>query len=583
MANRKRPRPKASTPSSKSTNAGHAASNAEALLTALHDSGVDYVFTNAGTDTAPIIEALAQTHDSNQPHPRFLVTPHENVAMAMAHGHYRFSGRLAAVLLHTTVGSANAVMGVMNAHRDQVPSLMLAGRTPNTEHGELGSRSTHIHWGQETFDQGVMMRDWLKWDYEFRAGQSIATLIQRAVGIATTSPPGPVYLTLPREVIAGPATIADTTNLVASSATVPESTVVEEIVDALLSAEFPLIVTSSGGREARAFHALGELAHALAIPVAQPFATDVNLPSEHTMNFGIEGMGLVAEADLIVVLEAGVPWVQVQPKSSARVIQVAADPQYASYPLRGFRTDLAVATEAPGFLALLNSAFAARGVHQARQRKIDKRRRLLTELNAKRRERIAATIKADAQRASISTTWLANCLNYAKAPDAIVINELGVPPDYLELNQPRTYMRESTAGGLGFGLGAALGAKLVQPDRQVIAVVGDGSYMFGNPTPAHFVAQAQQLGTLTIINNNQRWQAVHDAASDMYPHGEAVNAETMPLTDLTPSPHFEQVVTASDGHGERVEDPKALIAAIERGLEAAQSGIPAVLNVITAP
>jgi acetolactate synthase-1/2/3 large subunit len=297
----------------------------------------------------------------------------------------------------------------------------------------------------------------------------------------------------------------------------------------------------------------------------------------------MEGMGLVAEADLIVVLEAGVPWVQVQPKPGTRVIQVAADPQYASYPLRGFRTDLAVAAAAPEFLALMNDAFAARGVDDAHQRRIDKRARLLTELNAKRHERLAATIKAEAQKAPISTAWLANCLNYAKAEDAIVINELGVPPDFLELTQPQTYMRESTAGGLGFGLGAALGAKLVQPGRQVISVVGDGSYMFGNPTPAHFVAKAQGLGTLTIINNNQRWQAVHNAASGMYPDGEAVAADTMPLTELTPSPNFEQVVAASDGYGERIEDPDALLAAIERGLEVAQAGTPAVLNVITAP
>jgi acetolactate synthase-1/2/3 large subunit len=573
MANRKRPN---QTPA-------RAPSNAEALLGALQRSGVEHVFTNAGTDTAPIIEALAQTRNSNQPQPRFLVTPHENVAMAMAHGHYRFSGKLAAVLLHTTVGSANAVMGVMNAQRDQVPILMMAGRTPNTELGELGSRSAHIHWGQEAFDQGAMMRDWLKWDYEFRAGQSIDTLIQRAAGIATTAPPGPVYLTLPREVIAAPAVACDTTNLVASTPAVPQTGMIEEILDALMAAEFPLIVTSSGGRAAAAFQALADLAETLAIPVAQPFATDVNLPSEHAMNFGMEGMGLVAEADLIIVLEAGVPWVGVQPKPSARVIQVAADPQYARYPLRGFQTDLAVATTAPEFLALLQASLDAKNLDDAGQRRISKRKRVLTELNAKRRERLAATIKTVAKNAPISTAWLANCLNYAKAADAIVINELGVPPDYLELNQPCTYMRESTAGGLGFGLGAALGAKLVQPDRQVISVVGDGSYMFGNPTPAHFVAKAQGLGTLTIINNNQRWQAVHNAASGMYPDGEAVNADAMPLTDLTPSPHFEQVVAASDGYGECVEDPAMLLAAIERGLEAAAAGSPAVLNVITAP
>jgi len=562
--------------------AASAASSAERLLQALHASGIEYVFCNAGTDTAPIIEALCQTRNSNA-QPKFLVSPHENVAMAMAHGYYRFSGRLAAVLLHTTVGSANAVTGVMNARRDQVPILVLAGRTPNTEDGELGSRSAHIHWGQEAFDQGSMMRDWLKWDYEFRAGQAIETLIQRAVGIATTAPPGPVYLTLPREVIAAPGVPTTFGRLVATSPAVAPERIVDEVAQALLDAEFPLIVTSSGGREPDAFHALAQLSQRAAVPVAQPFATDVNLPSEHPMNFGMEGMGLVAEADLILVLEAGVPWVQVRPKARARVIQVAADPQYASYPLRGFQTDMAIASSASGFLQQLHAALAARGLDAAQRGRIARRTRVLAQLNAKRRERLAAAVKAAAHQRPISTAWLANCLNYAKADDAIVINELGVPVDHLEFRQPRSYMRESTAGGLGFGLGAALGAKLVAPARQVIAVVGDGSYMFGNPTPAHFVARAQGLGTLTIINNNRRWQAVHNAASAMYPDGEAVHAAVMPLTELTPSPAFEQVVRASDGHGERVEDPDALVDAIERGLEAAAAGRPAVLNVITAP
>ena len=151
------------------------------------------------------------------------------------------------------------------------------------------------------------------------------------------------------------------------------------------------------------------------------------------------------------------------------------------------------------------------------------------------------------------------------------------------MTSPCSYLRESTAGGLGFGLGAAIGARLAQPAQSVIAVVGDGSYMFGNPTPAHFVSRALNLGTLTIINNNQRWQAVHQAASAMYPDGDAVKADSMPLTALTPSPEFEKVVEASGGYGEKVADPDDLHGAIERGLMAADDGRPAVLNVLTAP
>ena len=550
-------------------------SNASVLVETLAATGIDRVFTNAGTDTAPVIEALAGAAAGNAPIPHFLVTPHENLAMAMAHGHYRFSGRMAAVLLHTTVGSANAVMGAMNAHRDHVPILMLAGRTPTTESGQLGSRNAHIHWGQEAFDQAAMLRDWLKWDYELRRDQPLATLLQRAIGIASSAPPGPVYLTLPREVLAGPAVAAEA-NVVPSEPVTPDPAITEQIASTLQNADFPLIVTSSGGREPEAFAALAEIAQEQAIPVALPFATDANLPSNHDMNFGMEGMGLVAEADVILVLEAGVPWVGVTPKEQSIVIQVAADAQYSSYPLRGFQTDMAISADAGLFLQQLLTAIRANPARNKTKR--GRRQRVLRELNQKRRERLRRAAVAES---AITPAWLAHCINAAKQTDAIIINEMGVPADQLEINTPRSYMRECTAGGLGFGLGAALGAKLVAPESEVIAVVGDGSYMFGNPTPAHFMARAQALGTLTVINNNQRWQAVHNATVGMYPDGVASNAPEMPLTALVPSPEFDKVVAAADGYGERVDDAKELPAALQRGLEAANAGRPAVLNVIT--
>ena len=99
--------------------------------------------------------------------------PHENVAMAMAHGYYRIAGKPAAVMVHVTVGTANSINGLMNATRDNVPILLAAGRTPLTETGHIASRNRSIHWGQEAFDQGGMVREFVKWDYELRSGQPV--------------------------------------------------------------------------------------------------------------------------------------------------------------------------------------------------------------------------------------------------------------------------------------------------------------------------------------------------------------------------------------------------------------------------
>src|SRR5215207_8348385 len=178
--------------------------SAEAYLGRLAERGIDYVFANAGTDFAPIIEAITRNTGSARKFPKVVTVPHENVAMAMAHGYYRIAGKPAAVMVHVTVGTANALNGIINAARDNVPVLLAAGRTPLTERGSAASRNRPIHWGQEAFDQGGMLREYVKWDYELRGGQPVGAVVDRALDIAMSAPRGPVYLTLPREVLTAP-------------------------------------------------------------------------------------------------------------------------------------------------------------------------------------------------------------------------------------------------------------------------------------------------------------------------------------------------------------------------------------------
>lgn len=140
-------------------------------LQALLDRGIEYVFANAGTDFAPIIEALVAAKNEGRPAPEFILVPHENVAISMAHGYFLATGKPSAVMVHVTVGTANALCGLMNASRDCAPILLTAGGTPSTESGHIGSRNASIHWGQDSFDQGGMVREYVKWDYELRPGQ----------------------------------------------------------------------------------------------------------------------------------------------------------------------------------------------------------------------------------------------------------------------------------------------------------------------------------------------------------------------------------------------------------------------------
>ena len=131
--------------------------------------------------------------------PRPILVPHENLAVAMAHGAYTQTGRAQAVMVHVNVGTGNTINNLINLARDRVPLILAAGRTPVTEKGQFGSRSRQIHWGQEMFDQAGMVREIVKWDYELRMPGQTADVVARAHEMAMTTPRGPVYLVLPRE------------------------------------------------------------------------------------------------------------------------------------------------------------------------------------------------------------------------------------------------------------------------------------------------------------------------------------------------------------------------------------------------
>ena len=557
---------------------------AEVFLSALMDNGIEYVFANGGTDFAPIIEALVAASQAGEKIPNFITVPHENVAMAMAEGYYRLSGKPAGVMVHVTVGTANTICGVMNASRDNVPVLVMAGRTPLTESGDIGSRNIGIHWGQENFDQGGMLREYVKWDYELREGQPVETIVGRALDIAMSEPCGPVYLTLPREVL-GRAVSGERKlprqRALGNAPAVPSAEVIEQAAEMIAAAEKPLIIAGKVGSRPGAVETLSTIAEKYALPVVQ--VGGPSLLSDHPMNLGFAVGKFLPDADLVLVVESAVPWLprNVSPDVAAKLIHLSPDPHYAGFPHRGFEMDIAISGEPVQSLELIGEALAS---HLDPSSDAIKSR--AAEITAIHNQQAADKQKVMADAAGhtpILAPWVAACLNKIKADDSIIISELGVNINHVDYKVPSSIVSGGQAGGLGHGLGSALGAKLAAPDRDVILLVGDGSYMFGAPTPAHFVAKAQNLPTLTIVMNNSQWFAVNRATRVMYPDGKAAKANEMPLVDLTPSPNYEMIMEACGGYGEQVDDPDKLEDAMRRGLEKVRAGTPVLLNVITTP
>jgi acetolactate synthase-1/2/3 large subunit len=553
---------------------------ADAWLGLLAARGIEYLFANGGTDFAPVVEAYAKGQKHGWRMPQIVVVPHENMGVAMAHGFAMVSGRPQAMMVHVGVGTANSLNGLINASRQNVPILFTAGRTPITESGAVpAARNNYIHWAQEHFDQGGMLREFVKWDYELRHAEQVETVLDRALAIAKSEPQGPVYVTLPREVLASGFTKEFSSNSTIAPATPPaaDPEALEEAAKLLGAAQHPLLITASGGRTAESSRALEQLAQMLAVPVVHYRPRHLALSTEHPMHCGWDPHMLLKQADVVLVVECDVPWIpkEGQPRPEAKVIHIGTDPLFASYPLRGFRADIALTGAVAPTLQALWRAAQKQAVSL---KQLEDRKKTISEYSKAVREKARGGI--DPMPAAISGKWLSACVNKVLDDKTILVNEYPTVLEEMTIREPGRYFGNPSAGGLGWGMGAALGAKLASPDSTVICAVGDGAYMFGNPTAVHYVSEAMRLPVLFVIANNARWAAVHRSTLSTYPQGFASKEKEPPFATLEPSPRFEHVVRASGGHGERVSEPQLLMPALEKALKIVkEEKRQAVLNV----
>jgi acetolactate synthase-1/2/3 large subunit len=548
-----------------------------AIFRRLQRLGVDRVFVNSGTDFPPIIEGLAEGEAHGAPLPRSVVVPHEHVAMSMAHGHFLATGQPAAVILHTNVGLANGAIGAINAATDHVPIILMSGRTPATEAGRFGSRSVPIGWGQEMRDQAALVREACKWEYEVRFPEQVPELLDRAYAIATSTPKGPVYLSLPREVLCEPcpAEAIDAPPAMAPAVLAANPDDLRRVAQLLTEAKRPLIIAQRGAGSREGFRALAEIAERWTIPVCQWWAVATAISDEHPMYVGQEPGPWLAEADVVLVVDSLAPWMPDvhHLQDDCRVIQLGPNPLYSRFPVRNFRSDVSIATETGPGLVALAAAMRDVGAPVA----TGQRRRAIDSYNASRRAG-AATALSDA--GSSSKASVAAAIGKAiRGRTATVISELGVTLDELGLTDHDAWRQEPHSGGLGWGLPCALGMKLADPTRLVVATMGDGSYLFANPVAAHHVAEAHGIAVLTVILNNAGYGAVQQSVSGLYPTGYAAKADVMPLTSLSPSPDFRLVAESCRAWAETVTRPDELAGALHRAIEQVDAGRQAVLDV----
>jgi acetolactate synthase I/II/III large subunit len=543
---------------------------AQGYLELLHDRGVDCFFGNGGTDFASIVDAFARLAADGKATPRPITVPHEHVAGSMAHGYYLATGRPQVVMVHVTVGTANVLGSVINAARLRVPVIFTAGRTPITEAGSAAARDVYIHWAQEAFDQAAPVREYVKWDYELRNFAQLETVVDRALALASSEPRGPVYLSLPREVLVEPQrelSFESPSRVQPAAAAQPEQAALRQAAQWLAEAERPLVIAGQIGVWPAAVDQLDRLARRFALPVAVHQPAYLNLPADHPMHQGYLSDPLLGEADVILVLESDAPWfpLHVAPREGARVIQLGIDPLFSRYPIRGFPADLAISGDVAPALAVLQDELARLRSDEAR---LKERFDYWSDQHDRQRAAWHAASEAAARDCPISPEWLSHCVGQVVDETTTVVNEYSLLPHQLDLSRPGSYLGPQRSSALGWGLGAALGVKLAQPEQTVICGVGDGSYIFGAPTAAHWVARAYDLPVLFVIVNNRAWGAVKQAALSVHPDGWAIGQDNFPFTSLDPSPEYARIVEAHGGYGERVDDPSEIRPALQRGLRA---------------
>jgi acetolactate synthase-1/2/3 large subunit len=558
---------------------------AETYLSTLKDRGISRLFVNAGTDFAPFVEAYARQKGSGLDFPELVICTHENLAISMAHGAYLGDGHVPAVMVHTSVGTANAVCGVFNAATDRIPVLLAAGRTPLFEDSVPGSRDGGIHWAQEMYDQASMLREFVKWDYELRDGVQTAAVLDRAIGIALTAPRGPVYLSLPREVLARetPAVTVKAESSALPTDAAPDPAAVERLADLLAGAKFPVFVTAATGADAATAEALGQLCDEYSIGVLESRPRYFNVDTSHPLHLGYD-LGTLADADVLCFLDMDVPWISAlaAPPAGATIVQAGPDPHFSRYPVRTHRSDLSVTASTGNLLTALAKAL------QERSAQVDQGRRTAIEQaaagsRARAAERQDAAGRGTGPIDKAFMNWALSQVLLAEE-DASVVSEYWARPELIPRSGPLSYFGPPPAGGLGWGLPAAIGLKLARPERTVISTVGDGAYLFANPAACHHVMAMYDIPVLTVVCANRKWGAVQASALGMYPAGQAAAASQLsPLAELGPVVAFEQYAMASGGYGEAVTDRRDLVPALRRALHAVtREHRQAVLNVACA-
>ncbi|KAL2131729.1 hypothetical protein VTI74DRAFT_4660 [Chaetomium olivicolor] len=576
-----------------------------AFFEALWDAGVTHVFVNLGSDHPSIIEAMVKgAREKKGQFPRIITCPNEMVAMSMADGYARLTGKPQAVIVHVDVGTQGLGAAVHNSSTGRAPVLVFAGLSPVTQDGELrGSRTEFIHWIQDVPDQKQILAQYCRYAAELKTGVNVKQMVNRALQFAKSEPQGPVYLCGSREVMEAeiePYSIKQEQWEPVELGGLP-SGAVRKIAEALAGAKEPLLITGYAGRNQKVPAALVELANTVkGLRVLDAGGSDMCFPANHPgwlgLRYGVEDA--IRTADVIVVLDCDVPWISTQckPREDAKIFHVDVDPLKQMMPVfyiqaqHRYRADALTSVEQVTALLRADEAFKA----QLSGEESEKRWAALQESHNKRLEVIAARSQP-LENGEFGTGHLCAKLREMCPKDTIwaveaVTNTLFVH-DSIQPTLPGQWIN-CGGGGLGWSGGGALGIKLAsevegalkgEKGKFVVQIVGDGTFLFSVPGSVYWISKRYNLPVLTIVLNNKGWNAPRRSLLLVHPDGLGSKAtnEEINISFDGPIPDYGGIAKAAAGGDlftARVDKAADLEKVLKEAIEAVQGGQTAVVD-----
>jgi thiamine pyrophosphate-dependent acetolactate synthase large subunit-like protein len=561
---------------------------AGALLEILNGYGVDHIFCSPGSEWPPLWEELARRRAQGERAPEYLNVRHEEVAVAMASGYAKATGRLSAVIVHTTVGTLHAGMAIRAAFHEELPMLVCAGES--IDFGEKEGFDPGGQWIRYLADRGGPTRfaePCAKWCMGVISKPTLASTLHRACQIAMTPPRGPVFVSLPFEFLFEDAAGPIPTSYPRPTMRGADVDLLDQAAHMLASSRRPLLITDAAGRDIAAVGELVRLAELLAAPVIESTRQMYfNFPRDHPLHGGVDPRAYLEDADAVLLVGAVAPWhpPSAGPGKAAKIVALDSNPLRPDLPYSGYRVDLSLTGEIGISLAgIVERARAKlRGSDSGRQARIEE----LKARHDKQRQQWREEARKTKDVRPIDPRWLCHVLNSVLPDGATVVEETithrGPIVSLLDRLSPGRYFG-AESGGLGLGMGIALGLKCVSPDKSVVTLIGDGTFNYNPVLAALGFSQEYGRPTVTVIMNNAGYLSMKRGVTALYPHGFAARTNSFFGWPIQPNPKYAAIAQAFDAYGETVEDPADVEPALRRAFEAERSGRSALIDVHLSP